>query len=120
MSRGDPIGFGICSFAQGDLEVGVHGIADVPIWSSFIGLSIPFDSGFEPFDLVLKSKDGELVDLFMVLDGLDQTSRNLSEGDGVDVSIGGEYVFHSTRGVAGWGQVGTTSGGFSRGIDGVI
>jgi len=103
MSGGDPIGLGIRSFAQWDLEVRVHGIADVPVWSSFVGLGIPFNSGLEPLDLVLEGKDSELVDLFTVLDGLDQTSCNLSEGDGVDVGVGGKYVFHSTRGVAGRG-----------------
>jgi len=102
-SGGDPIGLGIRSFAQWDLEVGIHGVADISVRSSFVGLGIPFNSGFEPLDLVLEGKDSEPVDLFTVLDGLDQTGCNLLEGDGVDIGIGGEYVFHSMRGVAGWG-----------------
>ena len=44
MGGGDPIGLGIHSFAQRDLEVRVHGVADVPIRSSLVRFSIPFDS----------------------------------------------------------------------------
>jgi len=54
-------------------------------------------------DSVLEGKDCKTMDLFTVLDGLDQTSCDLLEGDWVDIGIGSEYVFHSTRGVAGWG-----------------
>jgi len=43
------------------------------------------------------------MDFLPVLDGLDQTSCDLSESGRVDIDVGGEYVFHSTRGVAGWG-----------------
>jgi len=103
MSWGDPVSFGIHSFAQWDLEVGVHGIADVSIWGPFVGFGIPFDSQLKSLDFVLEGEYGEAMDLFAVLDSLDQTGRNFSEGGGIDVNIGGEYVFHSTRGVAGRG-----------------
>jgi len=43
------------------------------------------------------------MDFFAVPDGLDQTGCDLSEGVRVDMGIAGEYVFHSTRGVAGRG-----------------
>jgi len=121
MHGGDPVCFCVSSFTQRDLEVGVYSVADVSIRGSFISLHISLNGGLEPFDLVFKGKDRETVDFFAVLDGLDQTGCNLSEGVRVDIGIGGEYVFHSTRGVAGWGQVGTASSrGFRGGIDGVI
>jgi len=100
MSWGDPVGFSVDSFTQRDLEVGVHGIADVSIRSSFVGFGIPFDSRFESFDFVLKCKGCEAVDLFAILDGLDQTGGNLSKGVGIDVGIGSEYVLHSMGRVA--------------------
>ena len=62
-----------------------------------------------------------MVDFFAVLDSLDQTGCNLLEGVRVNIGIGSEYVFHSTMGVAGWGQVGMASSrGFHGGIDRVI
>jgi len=100
MGWSDPIGFGVGSFAQWDLEVGVHGIADVPIWSSFVSFGVPFDGRLKSLDLVLESKYGEAMDFFAVLDGLDQTGCDLSEGDRVDLYVAGKYVFHSMRGVA--------------------
>ena len=43
MGWGDPVGFSIGSFTQWDLEVRIHGVANVPIWSSLIGFCIPFN-----------------------------------------------------------------------------
>jgi len=43
------------------------------------------------------------MDFFTVFDGLDQTGCDFSKSGGVDVNVGGEYVFHSTRGIAGRG-----------------
>ena len=103
MSWGNPVSFGIDSFSLRDLEVGVHGIADVAVRRSFIGFSIPFNGRLESFDLVLEGQDHEAVDFFAVLDGLDQTGCDLAEGGWVDINVGGEYVFHSTRGIAGRG-----------------
>jgi len=103
MGRGDPVGFSVCSFTQWDLEVGVHSVADISVGGLFVSFGIPFDGQLEPFDLVLKGKYGEAMDLFAVLDGLDQTGCDLTEGVRVNMGIGGEYVFHSTRGVAGQG-----------------
>ena len=97
---GDPVGFSVGSFAQWDFEVRIHGVAYVPIRSLLVGLCVPLDSGLKPLDLVLECEHCEPMDFFAVLDGLDQTGSNFSEGGWVDVGIGGEYVFHSTRGVA--------------------
>jgi len=44
MGRSDPVGFGIRSFTKRDLEVGVHGIADVPIRGPLVGFGISLDS----------------------------------------------------------------------------
>jgi len=103
MGWGNPVGLSIGSFAQWDLEVRIHSVTNIPIWGLLIGLGVPFNSGFEPFDFVFEGQDGEAMDFFAILDGLDQTSCNLSEGDRVNIGVGGEYVLHSTRGVAGWG-----------------
>jgi len=103
MGWGNPIGLGIGSFAQWDLEVGVHGVADIPIWSSFVSLGIPFDSRLKSLDPVFESEHGKAVDFFVILDGLDQTGCDLLESGRVNIGVGGKYVFHSTRGVAGWG-----------------
>ena len=100
MSWGDPVGLGIRSFTQWDLEVGIHGVADVPIRSSFVGLGVPLDGRLKPLDLVFEGEDGKTVDFLPILDGLDQTSCNLLEGDRVDIGVGGEYVLHSTREIA--------------------
>jgi len=100
LCRSDPVCLGIGTFPKRDLEVGIHGVVNVPIGSLFVGLGIPFDSGFEPFDFVLKREDREAMDLFVILDGLDQTGGDFLEGDGVNIGIGGKYVLHSTRGVA--------------------
>ena len=97
MGWGDPIGFSICSFAQWDLEVGVHGIMDIPVWSSFVSFGVSLNGRLKPFDLVFEGEHGEAMDFVTILDGLDQTSRNFSESGGVNVDIGGEYVFHSMR-----------------------
>jgi len=101
--RGDPVHFSVNTFSKRDLEVQIHGVADVPIGGSFIGFGVTLNSGLEPFDLVLKCEDRKVVDFFVILDGLDQTGGDFSEGDRVNIGVGGEYVFHSTRGVAGWG-----------------
>jgi len=100
MSGGDPVSFGVDSFTQWDLEVGVHGVVDVSIRSPLICLGIAFDSRLEPFGFVLKGEDSETVDFFAVLDGLDQTSGNVTEGTGINVGIGGEYVFHGMGQIA--------------------
>jgi len=97
---GDPVGLSIGSFAQWDLEVGVYGVAYVSIGSPFVSFCVSLNSGLKPLDLVLERQDGKPVDFFTVLDGLDQTGCNFSEGDGVDIDVAGEYVFHSMRGVA--------------------
>ena len=97
MGRGNPVGLCIGPFAQGDLEVGVHGVADIPVGGPLIGFSVPFDGGLKPLDLIFKGEDCEAMDLFMILDSLDQTGGNFSECFRVDIGIGGEYVFHSTR-----------------------
>ena len=103
MSWGDPVGLSVHSLAQWDLEVGIHGIVDVPIWCLLVSLGISLDGRLKPFDLIFKGKHGEAVDFFTILDGLDQTGCDLLEGFGVDMGVAGEYVFHSTRGVTGWG-----------------
>jgi len=95
VSRGDPIGLGIGSFAHGDLEVGVHSVVDIPIRGPLVGLGIPLNSRLEPFDLVFKGEDCEAMDFLAILDGLDQTGGNFLEGNCVDIGIGGEYVLHS-------------------------
>ena len=100
MGRGNPICFGIDSFAQRDLEVGVHGVADVSIGGPFIGFGVSFDGGLKSLDFVLKGDDSEAVDFFVILDGLDQTGGNVAEGTGVDMGVGGEYCFHGMRGIA--------------------
>ena len=43
MGWGDPVGLGVHSFTQWDLEVGIHSVADIPVWSPLVGLGIPFD-----------------------------------------------------------------------------
>ena len=100
MRRSDPVCLSVGTFSKRDLEVGIHGIADVPIGSLFVGLRIPLDGGFEPFDFVFKCEDREVVDLFAILDGLDQTGGDFLKGGRVDMGVSSEYVFHSTRGVA--------------------
>ena len=40
---GNPVGLGIASFTQWDLEVRVHSIADVSVGSLFIGFGVPFN-----------------------------------------------------------------------------
>ena len=120
MGWGDPIGLSICPFAQWDLEVRVHGVADIPIWGPFVGFSISLDGRLEPLDFVLKGECGEAMGFFAILDSLDQTGCDLSEGFRVDIGVGGEYIFHSTRGVAGSGRVGMASRGFGGCIDGVV
>jgi len=89
---GNPVGLCISSFAQGDLEVGVYGVTYIPVWSTLVCFSIPFDGGLQSFDLVLKCDDCEVMDFFMVLDSLDQTGCDILEGSRVD--DGGEYSFH--------------------------
>jgi len=84
---GDPVGLGICPFAQWDLEVRIHGIADIPIWGSFISFSIPLDGRLESLDPVFEGKHGETMDLFAILDGLDQTGCDLLEGDRVNIGV---------------------------------
>jgi len=121
MRGGDLVGFGVESFTHRDLEVGIHSVADVPIGRTLIGFCIPFDSRLKPLDFVLKGDDREAMDLFAVLDGLDQTGCDISEGAGIDSGISGEYSFHSMGRIARWERCGTTSvWGFGRGIDGIV
>jgi len=44
MGRSDPVGFSVRSFAQWDLEVRVHGVADISVGGSFVSFGVPFDS----------------------------------------------------------------------------
>ena len=103
MRGGNPVCLCVGTFSKRDLEVGVHGVTDVPIRCLLVCFGVPFDSRLEPLDFVLEGNDGELMDLLTVLDGLDQTGCDFLESGGVNIGIGGEYVLHSTRGVAGQG-----------------
>jgi len=111
VGRGDPVGLCVGSFTQRDLEVRVHGVTYVPVWSAFIGLHISLNGRLEPLDSVFKGEDHKAVGFFAILDGLDQTGSDVSEGIGIDGCVGCEYVFHGMGQVARWGRCRATSGG---------
>jgi len=94
MSRGDPVRFSVDSFAQRDFEVWIHGVAYIPVGGTLVSFGVSFNGQLEPFDFVLKGEDCEMTDVLAILDGLDQTGSDVTEGSGVDERVGGEYSFH--------------------------
>jgi len=57
VSSSNPVGFCVCSFTNWDLEVQIHGVANVSIRGLFIGFSIPFNGQLQSFDFVFEHND---------------------------------------------------------------